>query len=74
MKTRYVSFIVRVRADVSPTGRSGLQGSIQQTGSPQIHAFASFDRLVELLSLAVGDIELEPPLEPPGSRTGDSSE
>ena len=56
MKSRYVAFIVRIRFDEAVhrmPGSLGVQGSLHQAGSSQMHPFDSFDRLVELLRSAI---------------------
>jgi hypothetical protein len=60
MKTRYVAFIVRIRLDETATGipgNPGVQGSLHQAGSSQMHPFDSFDRLVELLHSAIDETD-----------------
>jgi hypothetical protein len=60
MKSRYVAFIVRIRFDEAEQGlkeSAGLQGSLHEAGSTQMHPFDSFDRLVELLRSAIAGDE-----------------
>jgi hypothetical protein len=67
MKSRYVTFIIRIRFDESgdgPPGNSCVQGNLQQAGASQVQPFDNFDRLVDLLRQAIAGAEPEDPDTP----------